>query len=131
MIKIIVMMIKIYSLKISVVVKIQYKIILLLLGVYKHIRLNLSSHEVSSGIRRKYSFYKIIILYYFLSSDLYSFLFNNKLAFISFLFVWVRGTTPRFPYDKLMYLAWRRFLPLSLNYLLCFVGVRCFIFSLL
>jgi NADH-ubiquinone oxidoreductase chain 1 len=31
----------------------------------------------------------------------------------------------------LMYLAWKRFLPLSLNYLLFFVGVKCFIFSLL
>ena len=64
-------------------------------------------------------------------SDIYSFLFYFKLTFISFLFVWVRGTLPRFRYDKLMYLAWRRFLPLSLNYLLLFVGVRCFIFSLL
>ena len=27
-----------------------------------------------------------------------------------------------------MYLAWRRFLPLSLNYLLFFVGIKCFIF---
>jgi NADH-ubiquinone oxidoreductase chain 1 len=35
---------------------------------------------------------------------------------------------PRFHYDKLMYLAWKRFLPLSLNYLLFFVGVRCFVF---
>ena len=35
---------------------------------------------------------------------------------------------PRFHYDKSMYLAWRRFLPLSLNYLLFFVGVRCFIY---
>jgi len=33
---------------------------------------------------------------------------------------------PRFRYDKLMYLAWKRFLPLSLNYLLFFVGVMCF-----
>jgi len=36
---------------------------------------------------------------------------------------------PRFRYDKLIYLAWSRFLPLSLNYLLFFVGVRCFVFS--
>ena len=57
--------------------------------------------------------------------------FYFKLTFISFLFVWVRGTMPRFRYDKLIYLAWRRFLPLSLNYLLFFVGVRCFVFSLL
>jgi NADH:ubiquinone oxidoreductase subunit H len=67
----------------------------------------------------------------FVSSDIYTFLFHVKLAFISFLFIWVHGTVPRLHYDKLMYLAWRRFLPLSLNYLLFFVGVRCFIFSLL
>jgi len=62
---------------------------------------------------------------------LYSFLFYFRLTFVSFLFVWIRGTIPRFRYDKLMYLAWRRFLPLSLNYLLFFGGVRCSIFSLL
>ena len=65
----------------------------------------------------------------FLGGDLYYFLFYFKLNFVSFLFVGVRGTLPRFRYDKLVYLAWRRFLPLSLLYLLFFVGVRCFIFS--
>ena len=48
-------------------------------------------------------------------------------CFISFLFIWVHVTTPQFRYDKLMYLAWKRFLPPSLNYLLFFVGVRYFI----
>nr|YP_009351377.1 NADH dehydrogenase subunit 1 [Foraminitermes rhinoceros]AQP29426.1 NADH dehydrogenase subunit 1 [Foraminitermes rhinoceros] len=67
----------------------------------------------------------------FLGSDLYSSFFYVKVVFISFLFVWVRGTLPRFRYDKLMYLAWSSFLPLSLNYLLFFVGFKCFIFSLL
>ena len=57
--------------------------------------------------------------------------FYFRLALISFVFVWVRGTLPRFRYDKLMYLAWKGFLRLSLNYLLFFVGVRCFIFSAL
>ena len=52
---------------------------------------------------------------------------NVKLTLLSFLFVWVRGTIPRFRYDRLMYLAWRRFSPLSLNYYLLFVGVNCFI----
>jgi len=60
-----------------------------------------------------------------------SFLFYVKLTFISFIFIWVRGTLRRFLYNKLMYLAWKRFLPLSLNYLLFSVGVKCFIFSLL
>nr|QZK21336.1 NADH dehydrogenase subunit 1 [Drepanotermes sp. ANIC 0054] len=76
-------------------------------------------------------FMSLLFCIIFLGSDLYSFFFYVKLTFISFLFIWVRGTLPRFRYDKLMYLAWSSFLPLSLNYLLFFVGVKCFIFSLL
>lgn len=38
--------------------------------------------------------------------------------FLAFIFVWVRGTLPRFRYDKLIYLAWKCFLPFSLSYLL-------------
>nr|AQP29502.1 NADH dehydrogenase subunit 1 [Procornitermes araujoi] len=76
-------------------------------------------------------FMSLLFCIIFLGSDLYSFLFYFKLTFVSFLFVWVRGTMPRFRYDKLMYLAWKSFLPLSLNYLLFFVGVSCFVFSLL
>nr|QVT15626.1 NADH dehydrogenase subunit 1 [Simocephalus sibiricus] len=40
---------------------------------------------------------------------------------MAFVFVWVRGTLPRFRYDKLMYLAWKCFLPFSLSYLI-FLG---------
>nr|QZK22155.1 NADH dehydrogenase subunit 1 [Amitermes sp. QLD_257] len=76
-------------------------------------------------------FMSLLFCIIFLGSDLYSFFFYVKLTFISFLFIWVRGTLPRFRYDKLMYLAWSSFLPLSLNYLLFFVGVSCFVFSLL
>nr|AQP30035.1 NADH dehydrogenase subunit 1 [Nasutitermes sp. COL2012L08] len=76
-------------------------------------------------------FMSLLFCIIFLGSDLYSFFFYVKLAFISFLFIWVRGTMPRFRYDKLMYLAWSSFLPLSLNYLLFFIGVKCFVFSLL
>nr|QZK21310.1 NADH dehydrogenase subunit 1 [Amitermes sp. ANIC 0034] len=76
-------------------------------------------------------FMSLLFCIIFLGSDLYSFFFYVKLTFISFLFIWVRGTLPRFRYDKLMYLAWSSFLPLSLNYLLFFVGISCFIFSLL
>ena len=68
------------------------------------------------------------IITIFLGRDLYSFFFYVKLTFISFLFVWVRGTVPRFRYNKLIYLALRRFLPLSLNYLSFFIGVKCFVF---
>nr|YP_009170155.1 NADH dehydrogenase subunit 1 [Haemagogus janthinomys]ALE28946.1 NADH dehydrogenase subunit 1 [Haemagogus janthinomys]WNZ34454.1 NADH dehydrogenase subunit 1 [Haemagogus janthinomys] len=67
----------------------------------------------------------------FLGSDIYSILFFIKLTLISFLFIWVRGTLPRFRYDKLMYLAWKSFLPMSLNYLFFFIGLKIFILSLL
>nr|AXS66328.1 NADH dehydrogenase subunit 1 [Staphylinoidea sp. 3 KM-2017] len=60
----------------------------------------------------------------FLGGDVYSFFFFIKLAFMSFLWIWVRGTLPRFRYDKLMNLAWKSFLPLSLNYLLFFISLK-------
>nr|YP_010704931.1 NADH dehydrogenase subunit 1 [Agrypnus binodulus]WCQ78467.1 NADH dehydrogenase subunit 1 [Agrypnus binodulus] len=66
----------------------------------------------------------------FLGGDLFSFFFYIKVVFISFLFIWVRGTLPRYRYDKLMYLAWKSFLPVSLNYLLFFFGLKFFIFVL-
>nr|UAT98143.1 NADH dehydrogenase subunit 1 [Smerinthus planus] len=55
-----------------------------------------------------------------------NFIFYLKLGMISFLFIWVRGTLPRYRYDKLMYLAWKSYLPISLNFLLFFLGVKIF-----
>nr|QRW36383.1 NADH dehydrogenase subunit 1 [Nebrioporus canaliculatus] len=67
----------------------------------------------------------------FLGSNLYSFIFYLELVFISFVFIWVRGTLPRFRYDKLMYLAWKSFLPISLNYLFLYLGMKIFMYSLI
>nr|YP_009241724.1 NADH dehydrogenase subunit 1 [Gasterophilus pecorum]AMP88112.1 NADH dehydrogenase subunit 1 [Gasterophilus pecorum] len=67
----------------------------------------------------------------FLGGDVFSIYFYFKLVFISFLFIWVRGTLPRFRYDKLMYLAWKSFLPLSLNFLLFFIGLKVVMFLVL
>nr|YP_004857874.1 NADH dehydrogenase subunit 1 [Protantigius superans]ADN43205.1 NADH dehydrogenase subunit 1 [Protantigius superans] len=53
--------------------------------------------------------------------------FYLKLSFMSFMFVWIRGTLPRYRYDKLMYLCWKSYLPISLNYLLLFIGFKVFI----
>ena len=38
----------------------------------------------------------------------------TKAAVIFLVFVWVRGTLPRFRYDQLMQFAWKRMLPISL-----------------
>nr|UEP15837.1 NADH dehydrogenase subunit 1 [Eterusia aedea]UNP49220.1 NADH dehydrogenase subunit 1 [Eterusia aedea] len=53
-----------------------------------------------------------------------SLFFYLKLGFIFFLFMWVRGTLPRYRYDKLMYLAWKSYLPISLNFLMFFIGLK-------
>nr|CAH59896.1 NADH dehydrogenase subunit 1 [Zygaena transalpina tilaventa] len=55
-------------------------------------------------------------------------IFYLKLVMISFLFIWVRGTLPRYRYDKLMYLAWKSYLPVSLNFIIFFMGLILFFF---
>nr|UFZ13423.1 NADH dehydrogenase subunit 1 [Neohermes inexpectatus] len=68
----------------------------------------------------------------FLGANIYSVEFYLKLTLISFLFIWVRGTLPRYRYDMLMYLAWKSFLPLSLNFLIFFMGIKVlFMFMLI
>nr|YP_010397537.1 NADH dehydrogenase subunit 1 [Boreoheptagyia alulasetosa]UQJ73446.1 NADH dehydrogenase subunit 1 [Boreoheptagyia alulasetosa] len=75
-------------------------------------------------------FMSMLFAVIFLGGDIYSFTFFLKLAFVSFMFIWVRGTLPRFRYDKLMFLAWKSFLPFSLNYLFLFIGFKIFLISL-
>ena len=48
---------------------------------------------------------------------------RNPVHSVLFLFLWVRGTFPRFRYDQLMRLGWKIFLPLSLFYLVLVAGV--------
>nr|APD14842.1 NADH dehydrogenase subunit 1 [Acrida cinerea] len=76
-------------------------------------------------------FMSMLFTLFFLGGDFYSLIFFVKLSIISFIFIWVRGTLPRFRYDKLMYLAWKSYLPLSLNFLFFFIGLKVFILSLI
>nr|UOU85330.1 NADH dehydrogenase subunit 1 [Cordilura albipes] len=71
-------------------------------------------------------FMSMLFCIMFLGSDMFTIFFYFKLTFISFMFIWVRGTLPRFRYDKLMYLAWKSFLPFSLNFLFFFLGLKIF-----
>nr|WEV93819.1 NADH dehydrogenase subunit 1 [Notarcha quaternalis]WEV93858.1 NADH dehydrogenase subunit 1 [Pseudebulea fentoni] len=72
-------------------------------------------------------FMSLLFVLLYMGGFLLDFFFYLKLSLISFLFIWVRGTLPRYRYDKLMYLAWKIYLPISLNYLMFFMGLKIFL----
>nr|YP_010401657.1 NADH dehydrogenase subunit 1 [Singara diversalis]UQU69078.1 NADH dehydrogenase subunit 1 [Singara diversalis] len=72
-------------------------------------------------------FMSILFILIYMGGFNLTLMFYLKLVFISFLFIWVRGTLPRYRYDKLMYLAWKSYLPVSLNFLLFFLGMKIFL----
>nr|YP_007025111.1 NADH dehydrogenase subunit 1 [Gorpis annulatus]AEI53354.1 NADH dehydrogenase subunit 1 [Gorpis annulatus] len=58
----------------------------------------------------------------FMGANISSITFYFKMVVLVFCFIWIRGSLPRFRYDKLMYLTWKVFLPVSLNYILLITG---------
>ncbi|MBY0557973.1 MAG: NADH-quinone oxidoreductase subunit NuoH [Burkholderiaceae bacterium] len=46
-----------------------------------------------------------------------------KVFFLVSVFIWVRGTFPRYRYDQIMRLGWKVFIPLTLVYLVLVAGV--------
>nr|WGL40369.1 NADH dehydrogenase subunit 1 [Hylurgus micklitzi] len=48
------------------------------------------------------------------------------LVILLFFWIWVRGSMPRYRYDKLMNLAWKSYLPVSLNLLVMYMGIVMF-----
>lgn len=74
-------------------------------------------------------FISIIYRVLFLGGYRFGLLFFLKLFFISFFYIWVRSAYPRFRYDKLIYLTWKSYLPVVLNYLFFFIGLKLFLFN--
>nr|AOY39421.1 NADH dehydrogenase subunit 1 [Hydnocerini sp. BMNH-844241] len=68
-------------------------------------------------------FMSMLCVMIFMGGDYYSWFFYLKLLFFAFLWIWVRGTLPRYRYDKLMNLAWKIYLPVSLNYIFFYLGL--------
>nr|YP_007889701.1 NADH dehydrogenase subunit 1 [Timelaea maculata]AGI50318.1 NADH dehydrogenase subunit 1 [Timelaea maculata]USN89434.1 NADH dehydrogenase subunit 1 [Timelaea maculata] len=69
-------------------------------------------------------FMSLLFIILFMGGYYLNLMFYFKLVFISFFFIWVRGTLPRYRYDKLMYLCWKSYLPVSLNYIMFYLGVK-------
>nr|UGS80463.1 NADH dehydrogenase subunit 1 [Lachesilla sp. LaspMLY] len=68
-------------------------------------------------------FMSMILSVIFLGANLMSYMFFFIINMISFSFIWVRGTLPRYRYDKLMDLCWKKFLPVCLFFLLFYFSV--------
>nr|YP_637166.1 NADH dehydrogenase subunit 1 [Distoechurus pennatus]BAE93954.1 NADH dehydrogenase subunit 1 [Distoechurus pennatus] len=49
--------------------------------------------------------------------------FMTKTLILTFLFLWIRASYPRFRYDQLMYLLWKNFLPMTLALCLWFISM--------
>nr|UGS80294.1 NADH dehydrogenase subunit 1 [Prolachesilla sp. GRAspLA]UGS80307.1 NADH dehydrogenase subunit 1 [Prolachesilla sp. GRA2sp1LA] len=73
-------------------------------------------------------FMSLIIVLIFFGFNLCSLFFYIFVVIMSFMFIWFRGTFPRYRYDKLMNLCWKSFLPISLNLLLFYFMTKMFIF---
>ena len=73
-------------------------------------------------------FIRFFIVVLFFGGDFINFFFFLRVLFFIFSFIWVRGTLPRYRYDKLMYLSWRCYLPLVLNYIFYFLSLRIFFY---
>nr|YP_010613664.1 NADH dehydrogenase subunit 1 [Delias belladonna]WAR69295.1 NADH dehydrogenase subunit 1 [Delias belladonna] len=71
-------------------------------------------------------FMSMIFVLLYMGGYSLSLIFYMKLSLISFMFIWVRGTLPRYRYDKLMYLCWKIYLPVSLNMLILYLGLKMF-----
>nr|YP_010726242.1 NADH dehydrogenase subunit 1 [Gilpinia tabulaeformis]WDY84717.1 NADH dehydrogenase subunit 1 [Gilpinia tabulaeformis] len=76
-------------------------------------------------------FMSMLYVLMFLGGNLYNFMFYFMMIFISFLFILIRGTLPRLRYDKLMMMAWKKILPISLNFLLFFICFKFLCYCLL
>nr|WPS67072.1 NADH dehydrogenase subunit 1 [Hyssopus sp. 1 HHL-2023a] len=61
---------------------------------------------------------------FYLGGGMFSLKFIFIYMIMLFLVIWIRGTYPRFRYDNLMYLTWKTYLPISLNYLILILGFK-------
>nr|YP_010586614.1 NADH dehydrogenase subunit 1 [Tinodes chinchinus]UZZ44428.1 NADH dehydrogenase subunit 1 [Tinodes chinchinus] len=62
----------------------------------------------------------------FLGFNMSSLFLFFKVLFLIFMFILIRGTLPRYRYDKLMYLNWKIYLPNSMLLIVLFMSLKLF-----
>uniref|UniRef100_A0AAU7GJ21 NADH-ubiquinone oxidoreductase chain 1 n=1 Tax=Mecysmoderes ater TaxID=3158840 RepID=A0AAU7GJ21_9CUCU len=67
----------------------------------------------------------------FLGGNFFNYSFFLKLSMMAFFWVWIRGTYPRYRYDKLMYLSWKIYLPVSLNLVFLYLSISLMVLEFL
>nr|QGA74040.1 NADH dehydrogenase subunit 1 [Chalcophana sp. N69] len=76
-------------------------------------------------------FMSVFSCFLFFGADYFSLVFFLKCSFLMFFWIWTRGTLPRFRYDKLMYMAWKTYLPVSLSFLIFYFFLSMSVFTLI
>nr|ULO25754.1 NADH dehydrogenase subunit 1 [Hyalessa maculaticollis] len=72
-------------------------------------------------------FMSLLFCLMFLGGKVSSMMFPIQICMMTFLFIWVRGTLPRYRYDMLMYLTWKCYLPVTLNLFIFFFMMKMII----
>nr|QBZ38198.1 NADH dehydrogenase subunit 1 [Stenocranus matsumurai] len=72
-------------------------------------------------------FISMVMGLFFFGGDYFNLIFYLKVMILNFCFIWIRGTLPRYRYDKLMILCWKIYLPVCLNFLFFFFMVKLYI----
>uniref|UniRef100_A0AAU6PBW9 NADH-ubiquinone oxidoreductase chain 1 n=1 Tax=Complanledra complana TaxID=3078487 RepID=A0AAU6PBW9_9HEMI len=73
-------------------------------------------------------FMSMITCMMLLGGNFYSFMFFIKISMTCFLFILIRGSVPRYRYDMLMYIAWKCYLPMTLNFSMIFILMKVMLF---
>nr|YP_010990694.1 NADH dehydrogenase subunit 1 [Rhotana formosana]WOW99138.1 NADH dehydrogenase subunit 1 [Rhotana formosana] len=76
-------------------------------------------------------FLSLFIVIFFFGGDFWSIFFYFSVLFFVFCFIWIRGTLPRYRYDKLMYLSWSIYLPLVLTFFFIFIILKIYFYFII
>uniref|UniRef100_A0AAU6PC00 NADH-ubiquinone oxidoreductase chain 1 n=1 Tax=Dusuna sp. TaxID=3133678 RepID=A0AAU6PC00_9HEMI len=73
-------------------------------------------------------FMSLISCMLLMGGNFFKFNFFIKVTLMCFLFIWVRSSLPRYRYDMLMYIAWKCYLPVTLNLTVFFIMMKIILF---